>query len=376
MIDKDKIKNSLSIEQVFNLVAEFGGEPTMRQGYFISATICHNHPGEGSHKLYYYENTKLFRCYTECNDTFDIFELVTKIKNQQGAVKEYYTEDGQTLTREWTLPDSVKFVANYFNLINFANDFFDSQLNLHDWEILNKYEENNLKNQDKIAELHIFDDKILAHLPQPRFVDWENEGISRDICKSRKIYYDPRTHGIVIPHYDINNNLIGIRERTLVKEYEKYGKYRPAILNGVMYNHPLGFNLYNINNSKDNIKSLHTAIVFEGEKSCLKYASYFGIDNDISVAVCGSALIDYQVNLLIAAGAKEIVIAFDKQYQETGDKEWKGLVEKYYSFKNKYGNLINISFIWDKENILNYKDSPIDQGKNNFIKLFINRIFV
>lgn len=376
MIDKDKIKNSLSIEQVFNLVAEFGGEPTMRQGYFISATICHNHPGEGSHKLYYYENTKLFRCYTECNDTFDIFELVTKIKNQQGAVKEYYTEDGQTLTREWILPDSVKFVANYFNLINFANDFFDSQLNLHDWEILNKYEENNLKNQDKIAELHIFDDKILAHLPQPRFVDWENEGISRDICKSRKIYYDPRTHGIVIPHYDINNNLIGIRERTLVKEYEKYGKYRPAILNGIMYNHPLGFNLYNINNSKDNIKLLHTAIVFEGEKSCLKYASYFGIDNDISVAVCGSALIDYQVNLLIAAGAKEIVVAFDKQYQETGDKEWKGLVEKYYSFKNKYGNLINISFIWDKENILNYKDSPIDQGKDIFIKLFINRIFV
>ena len=49
----------------------------------------------------------------------------------------------------------------------------------------------------------------------------------------------------IIPHYDINNNLIGIRERTLIKENEVYGKYRPAYLNGKLYNHPLSFSLYN-----------------------------------------------------------------------------------------------------------------------------------
>ena len=38
---------------------------------------------------------------------------------------------------------------------------------------------------------------------------------------SRGIAYDPKRHGIVIPHYDINNNLIGIRERTCRRE-EKY----------------------------------------------------------------------------------------------------------------------------------------------------------
>ena len=79
--DKDKIKNSLTLEQVFDLVSELGGEPLINNGYFTAQTICHNHPGDGSHKLYYYDNTKLFRCYTECNDTFDIFELVCKVKN-------------------------------------------------------------------------------------------------------------------------------------------------------------------------------------------------------------------------------------------------------------------------------------------------------
>ena len=32
-----------------------------------------------------------------------------------------------------------------------------------------------------------------------------------------------------------------------------------------MYNHPLGFNLYNLNNSKEAIKAIKKVIVFEGE---------------------------------------------------------------------------------------------------------------
>ena len=371
--NKDKIKNSLSIEQVFDLVSDLGGEPAMYSGYFIAQTICHNHPGDGSHKLYYYDNTKLFRCYTECEPpTFDIFELVCKIKNIAGEKKLRYN---QKFT-DWNLYDAVQYVANFYHIEEENENFSQKRTELQDWEILNKYEENNLENQEQLIELRVFDNKILQFFPQPHFLDWEAEGIDYQVSKHRGICYDSRTHGIIIPHYDINNNLIGIRERTLVKEYEIYGKYRPAILNGVMYNHPLGFNLYNINNAKDQIKIIKKAIVFEGEKSCLKYASYFGEENDISVAVCGSSLINYQVQLLLSLGTKEIVMAFDKQYQESGDKEWKSLTEKYISFKNKYGKFINISFIWDKENLLNYKDSPIDQGKDNFLTLFKNRIFL
>jgi len=52
--------------------------------------------------------------------------------------------------------------------------------------------------------------------------------------------------------------------------------------------------LYNFNNSRCIIPKIKKAIVFEGEKSCLKYQSYFGIENDISVACCGSSFSAYQ----------------------------------------------------------------------------------
>ena len=35
-----------------------------------------------------------------------------------------------------------------------------------------------------------------------------------------------------------------------------------------------------------------------------------------------------------------------------------------------------LSYIFDKENILNYKDSPIDQSKETFINLFTKRITI
>ena len=110
-----------------------------------------------------------------------------------------------------------------------------------------------------------------------------------------------------------------------------------------------------------------------GEKSCLLYQSYFGIENDISVAVCGSSLTNYQVQLLKDLDVDEIAIAFDKQFKEIGDKEFKGWVKKLKDIYYKYNQYVNISFIFDKKNLLNYKDSPIDQGKEKFIILFKER---
>lgn len=111
-----------------------------------------------------------------------------------------------------------------------------------------------------------------------------------------------------------------------------------------------------------------------GEKSCLLYASYFGTENDISVACCGSSLSSYQVQLLLDLDVKEIIIAFDKQFKEIGDEEWKGWTKKLKHINQKFSSLINISFIFDKENLLEYKMSPIDNGKDIFLQLFNKRV--
>lgn len=375
--DKDEIKNSLTIEEVFSLVAEYGGEPEMRgDSVFVSKTICHNPLGEGSHKLYYYDNTKLFKCYTDCGTSFDIFELITKIKNNNNEVKLYQGREG-LVARAWELYDAVDYIARYFNKEQKNEDFSNFQENLNDWKIFEKYEQIDIKNDNKKrVELKKYSDKFLKNLPQPRILNWEKEGITPEVIRQHNIAFNPVTNGIIIPHYDIDNNLIGIRERTLIKENEKYGKYRPSILNGEMFNHPLGFNLYNLNNSKDNIKQLEKVFVFEGEKSPLLYASYFGSDNDISVATCGFNLLSYQVELLINCGAKEIIVAFDKQFKEKGDKEWNKLIKKLYDIHSKYGAYVQISYLFDKENLLDYKMSPIDAGPDVFMKLFKERIMI
>ena len=379
--DKDEVKNNLTIEQIFELVAELGGEPVMSGSgnFFTAKTICHNVLGEGSRKLYYYDNTKLFQCYTDCAGSFDIFELVTKVKNINEERKIAYTREGQKVSRAWQLYDAINFVAIYFGIeSSLEEDFENIQYKLPDWDIFSKYDkrQKSVGTPKQIVELNIYDDKILEYLPKPRILAWEREGMKNEVLQSRGIAYDPRTHAIVIPHYNIDNQLIGIRERTLVKEDEVYGKYKPAILNGKMYNHPLGFNLYNLNNSKNTIKAIKKAIVFEGEKSPLLYASYFGTENDITVACCGSSLLNNQMQLLLSLGVEEVIIAFDKQFKEIGDEEWKRLIKNYNNLHLKYGAYVQISYLFDKDNLIGYKDSPIDCGKEVFLELFKERVVI
>ena len=187
------------------------------------------------------------------------------------------------------------------------------------------------------------------------------------------IRFDPYSYGIVIPHFDKDWNMIGIRERTLIKDNEVTGKYKPAIINGKMYNHPLGFNLYNLNFSKDMIKQNKKAIIGEGEKFCLMFDSMCNVD--ISVACCGSNLTSHQFKLLKDLGVEEIVIAFDKQFQKPGDNEWKRWTKKLTEIHRKYSGFVKISFMFDtKGDLLGYKDSPIDKGIDIFWYLYENRI--
>lgn len=358
-LDKNEIKNTLTIEQIIELVDSFGGEGIQINDNIVTfKTICHN--GD-SHKLYYYDNTHLFKCYTNCPETegFDIFELIRKIKTRESK-------------KEWSLPQAMRFIASYFNISTEGDMLQDFDgIELQDWEIFEKHLKE--KKESPQVQLKILDKNLIKFLPKPHISHWETEGISHHISINRGICFNGSSQTIIIPHYDKDNNLIGIRERTVIQEQEKYGKYKPATINGIMYNHPLGFNLYNLNNSKDNIKILRKAIVFESEKSCLKYASMFGADNDISVACCGSSITPYQLLLLVDLGVEEIIIAFDKQFQEIGNEEFKKWTKKLKQINNRYKPYCNISFMFDREDILNYKSSPIDEGYDKFIELLNKR---
>lgn len=363
--NKQEVKDELETEDVYQLLVDFGGEPSYTSFGIIAATICHNPPGVGSRKLYYYTNSGLFRCYTGCDSYFDIFELVIKVQKIQHDI-------------EFDLNDAIRWVAQKFNISGTYEE--DKQSDLEDWEVLSEYDRIQEIEDNKQAEIVLkeYDNEILTRFNyEIKITPWIDEGITEDILKDAKISFYPGRDQIVIPHYDWNDRLVGIRGRTVVKEEaERFGKYRPLKVNGILYNHPLGANLYNLNNAKDNIGCMEKAIVFEGEKSCLKARSFFGKDNDIYVACCGSSLSAYQIFLLLQSGAKEIIIAYDRQFQEIGDNEFQHLKNNLLKIRQKFKNDVNISFIFDKNKITGYKDSPVDHGPDIFLKLFKERIYL
>ncbi len=361
--DKKQIREQISTEIVFDFLLNVGADPEYTSYGILAQTICHNPPGEGSRKLYYYENTGLFKCYTNCG-SFDIFELIIKVAKIQW-------------NREYDLNDAIRYIAIKYGIT--ADILPDGEDILIDAEVFNNY--NRIKTldiKDYHAELKEYDTSILDRLNyNVELLPWLNEGISQEIIDKNRIGYFPAAAQITIPHYDINGRFIGLRGRALCQpDIDMYGKYRPIVINKQLYNHPLGMNLYNLNNSKDNINIAHQTIVFEGEKSALKFQTFFGIDNDISVACCGSNLSAYQVQLLIDCGAKEIIVAFDRQFQAIDDDEFQHLTANLTKIHEKYKNYVNISFVFDKNMITGYKDAPIDCGKEIFEQLLQERVIL
>ena len=255
VFDKNDIKNILTTENIFDLLQEWGGDPEYMNFGILCSTICHNAPGEGSKKLYYYDNSGLFRCYTGCDSYFDIFELVIKIMKIQHD-------------KDFDLNDAVRWIAQRFGVSGKEEDGPDED-EIEDWKYLANYgriQEIELKTNS--ITLKEYEDDILDRFNyQVKIGPWLNEGISQESMEQAKIGFYPGGDQITIPHFDINNRFVGLRGRTVCKEEgELYGKYRPMKVNKQLYNHPLGMNLYNLNHSKNAIKIMKKAIVFEGKR--------------------------------------------------------------------------------------------------------------
>lgn len=363
--DKVEIKKQLTTDNIYSLLSEWGGNPEYTPFGILSSTICHNGPGgEGSRKLYYYCANNAFKCYTQCSNTvFDIFELTIKV---------FAIQKNQMIN----LNDAVRWIAGHFGFSGTTAEIetFDNK----DWQIFDNYaeiDEIEIINYD-IDPLPEFDKSLLDNFNyQVNIEPWLNEGITKEAMQQARIGYYPGGEQITIPHFDINGRFIGLRGRSLVKdEAELYGKYRPIKINNVRYNHPLGYNLYNLNFSKENIAAIKKAIIVESEKSCLKYKSFYGIDNDITVACCGSGISNYQMKLLLDLGVQEVIIAFDREGEKDDKKKY---VSKFYNFNNRFKNDVLLSFVYDKYGeYLGYKDSPLDKDKETFEKLFKRRIIL
>lgn len=364
MYDYKKIKEELSIADVKKICSALGANPSQPEpNVLIMETVCHNPLAAGSRKLYYYDNSKLFKCYTECDSVFSIFELIRKIKKIETGEKISYRDAVRIM--EGKTPLSLSFQRQEYN------EEFSPDL-----EIVKKYNEIE-EYKEIIFNYDLYNEDILKNLPLIPPKEWLEEGISIETMRRFGIKYYGPEHKIIIPHYNLQNELIGIRTRALAEEdVVNFGKYTPLRLNGKFYSHPLSKNLYGLNFNIKNINRFKKAIVFESEKAVMQYESLFGRENNIACATCGNSLSLYQIEILKKfTNIEELVIAYDKDFQTLGDTEYKSNVRLLKRLLNKDAGVFNTSVLFDKYNLLGYKDSPIDKGKEVFEYLFQNRIF-
>ena len=349
-MDYEEIISNLDVDSVISMMEKLGADRHSDRGaYVVFPTICHNiDASEASMKLYFYKDTKLFVCYTECGN-MSIFKFL----------KHYY--ETRQIEYDWyqDIYEVVRDCSNFKGVDGFVVEKYKS--------LRDRYE---VKRKEK--ELPQYMPHVLDCFVQTYPQEWLDDGISKKTMDRFNISYSISQNKIIIPHYDILGRLVGIRGRALNDwEVENIGKYAPIQVEGIWYKHPLSMNLYGLDRTFMDIRRNGVCYLFESEKSVLQMDG-FSIPN-CSAAVCGSNFNKYQLNILMKFCApSEIVICFDKE-ELPGEEKY---FNKLWNICQKYKQYCNFSFIYDREGLLNLKDSPTDKGEEVFLQLLKKRVRV
>ena len=346
MINLKNLRNSLTPDRIIEILKSIGGtEYRDTNDALIFKTICHNiDEDDGSFKLYYYKKNKMFHCFTHCGENFDIFELIEKRYKLLGKEYNFYKDIVSLVI------GNSDYQEDYNNIASYQSEY-------------SKYK----SNKPKVDLTHI-DPNILKIFSTYYTPEWLENGIGAQAMDIFNIKYSIPMNKIIIPHYDKDNYLIGIRGRALNKEDMEIGKYIPIQIGDIIYSHPLGYNLYGLNLNKDNIRKKKMAFIFEAEKSPMQYETMYGRENNIAVAACGSNISKYQFDLLNATGAERIIICFDNEGVTWKDKE--KYREKLINLCKRNSNNCLMGYMWDFKKRLGLKDSPTDKGKETFEQLY------
>ena len=349
-----ELLSSLSDDDIVRFIeGEFGSpliEEKSTEEYMTFCTeICHDF-GD-SYNLICFRSNHLFYCRTHCGKIGSLLDLVMKNK---GCDKE----------------QAKNVIYGFFGLKNGG-----IILGLAP-KISRTYKKKDLSETQ--YELLEIPNKPYIHriFSKMHISAWDNENISQDTLDKYEIYYDIDENRIVIPHFcwKRHKKVVGIRVRNLnIDIAERMGKYIPLYYNDISYKHKLSKNLYGLNFTRKFIQKKRKVIVFEGEKSVLQMDTMYG-NHNLSVATCGSNFSMEQKKILIDLGVNEITLAYDKQFKILNDEEcllWK---EKIIKMTKDLIGVVDINIIWDTNNLLDYKDSPSDKGKEVFEQLYKERI--
>jgi shikimate kinase len=208
-----------------------------------------------------------------------------------------------------------------------------------------------------VNELEIHNDEILNDfIPLPHISLIREEGIMPWTCEEFNVGYSPKHRRICFPERfwaGDKNSYLGVIGRTVIKEYEMLDicKYLP-----VGNSFPKGMNLYGLNENYEHIQAKKVVVATESQKSVLKRHSR---GDKIVVSLGGHVITDEQKRILISLDT-EIVIALDK---DISLNQIRAECEKFYHIRN-------VSYIYDRWNLLKEKESPCDKENKIYEFMF------
>lgn len=355
----NKILDMITTSDIVQLVSKFGISETSIRYYnnqLIMPTGCHNEIiGTAKHKLYYYEDSKKFHCYTCCG-SMNPFEFVVQAYRTRG-IKYSLSNAAIIIERiiQERLRDGFAVVTPPSNVKKEIEEDWHKSLTEYNPSIMNCFSRN--KKYLKV---------------------WEKEGISFDAMDKFGIKFDMIRNRMVIPIYDDKGVFVGAKVRNFNQEDIENGrKYMPLIHNNEIYTYDKGKILYGLNFNKKNIKNAKRAIIFESEKSTILYESLYVGNKAVSIG--GSNISIYQTELLKQYKVETVVLALDNDYSLLPNEN--GEYDKYFGLYKmlKEANKLdakgfNVEIVYDwEQSFLENKDAPIDKGREIWNKLYRNR---
>lgn len=286
--------------------------------------------------------------------------------------------------------DKLSYHGDLFGLLQTAKDttFTSVMISIHNLFKLeySKKEKKSLdllkdirkfkKGANREVEIKKFDVSVLDEFIKKPHASMIEEAISPLVLDKYDIRFDIQKDRIIFPHYDWEESdmVVGIQGRTtmpsdLAKELNipKYWNY----IKGFQKSR----NLFAYNFNKQNIEDKKMIILFEGEKSVLKQAT-IERGEGFSVAIGGHEISDFHKKFILTNTGSdvEIVIAFDKDIMELIPEEG----HEHYLIEQckRFSKFRKTSYVFDKYNLLESKDSPIDRGLKRWNFLLKHRVQV
>lgn len=349
------IKNRLTADDIDAFMCKaLNAGPSREDGQgnriFLTVDRHPEHPEEGSYKLYYYPETHSFYSFTGA-EAYDIFSLVQTVKG-------------------FDFKQAFVYVCGFFNIPTREEGIIPPPPELtDDWDVLNKvtdYEKRTKKEtEQKEIPLNIME-RFAKGYPQ----EWVDDGISPEAMEKYGIRLDVGAQKAIIPHHDDMGNIVGIRGRAFDPvEVAEFGKYAPIRIGEVWYNHELKRHLYGLYEAKHTIQRLGKVCIAESEKACMQSYTMFG-ENNFVVATCGSSgLSSEQVDLLLKYKVREVIIAYDKEFQDGDTEQMEKYEAKLLRLTQPLSPYFETYVIFDYEGLLKLKQSPFDAGRDVLLRL-------